>query len=211
MTTRPGARLEVRLGEVIRASTTTFVAQVARDADHGMTLPRPPAFGAFVRAVSEDDGLEAFGVVYHAETGGVDGAHRPIALDLTRQELRERQPQVFDLLRTDFAAAIVAHRVGGQLRHHLPPYPAQVHDFVHGCADADVVLLTGKLDFLRALLAFTEGPADELVAAVIRQAAAARGGDRAFMLEAGRTLSRLLKHDYGRLAGIVAMLEGDPL
>lgn len=198
---------EVRLGEVIRASTTTFVAQVARDDDAGLTLPRPPAFGAFVRAVAEEDGLEAIGVVYHAETGGVDGAHRPIALDLSRRELRERQPQVFDLLRTDFAAAIVAHRVGGRLRHHLPPYPAQVHDFVHPCSEADVVLVTGKLDFLRALLNFTEGPADELVAAVIRQGQAARGGDRGFLLEAGRTLTRLLKHDYGRLSAILGMLE----
>ncbi len=195
-----------RIGEVIRASTTTFVAQVAREAAADLALPRPPAFGSFVRAVAEDDGLETYAVVYHAETGGVDGAHRPIALDLSRQELRERQPQVFDLLRTDFAAAIVAHRRDGQLRHHLPPFPAQVHDFVYPCATTDLLLVTGKLDFLRALLAFTEGPADELVAAVVRQATAARGGDREFLLAAGRTLTRLLKHDYGRLQAILGML-----
>lgn len=199
--------LAARIGEVIRASTTAFVAQVGREPGDELALPRPPAFGSFVRAVAEDDGLEAFGVVYQAETGGVDGAHRPIALDLSRQQLRERQPQVFDLLRTDFAAAIVAHRRDGRLRHHLPPFPAQVHDFVYPCSETDVLLVTGKLDFLRALLAFSEGPADELVAAVVRQATMARGGDRAFRLEAGRTLTRLLKHDYGRLSAILAMLD----
>lgn len=198
---------EIRLGEVIGASTTTFMAQVARDAAAGLALARPPAFGSFVRAVAEEDGLESFGVVFHAETGGVDGAHRPIALDLSRQELRERQPQVFDLLRTDFQAAIVAHRRHGKLRHHLPPFPPQVHDFVFPCSPTDVLLVTGKLDFLRSLLAFTEGPADELVAAVVRQAAEARKGDRAFLLEAARMLSKLLKHDYGRLQAILGMLE----
>jgi hypothetical protein len=196
-----------RIGEIVSASTTTFVAQVARSADAELGLARPPAFGAFVRAVAEEDGLEAFGVVYLAETGGVDGAHRPLALDLTRQQLRERQPQVFDLLRTDFGAVTIAHRRDGALRHHLPPYPPQVHDFVYPCTPADVLLVTGKLDFLRTLLAFGEGPADELVAAVVRQAVAARPGDRGFRLEAGRALTRLLKHDYGRLQAILGLLE----
>lgn len=202
-----GAATEGRVGEVIGASTTTFLAQVARAADARLALARPPAFGSLVRAVAEEDDLETFGVVYLAETGGVDGAHRPIALDLSRQELRERQPQVFDLLRTDFSAAIVAHRRGGRLRHHLPPFPPQVHDFVFPCSPADLLLVTGKLDFLRTLLAFSEGPADELVAAVVRQAMAARGGDREFRLEAGRTLTRLLKHDYARLTAILGMLD----
>jgi hypothetical protein len=195
-----------RIGEVIASATTHFMAQALRDPDRGLSMPKAPAFGSWVRAHLEEDGLDVYGVVYHAETTSIDATHKPFALNLSRQELREQQPQIFELLRTDFSLVITGYRQDGRIRVGLPPTPPLVHDFVYACEAEEVVALTERLDFLRTLLTFAQAPSDELVAATLRHAYAKRGDDRSFLLGAGRTLSNLLKSDYDRLNAIVQRL-----
>jgi hypothetical protein len=195
-----------RIGEVIASATTHFMAQALRDPDRGLSMPKAPPFGSFVRAHLEDDALDVYGVVFHVETTSIDAAHRPLALNLSRQELREQQPQIFELLRTDFSLVVTGYKQDGKVRAGLPPTPPLVHDFVYACDEGEVVALTERLDFLRTLLTFAQAPTDELVAACLRNAYRARGEDRTFLLGAGRNLSTLLRNDYDRLTAIVGRL-----
>lgn len=198
----------MRIGEVIAASTTQLTAQVLTGTGKALTMPKAPPFGAFVRVALEESELDVFGVVFHAETTSVDAAHRPLALNLSRQELREQQPQIFGLLRTDFSVVVTGYREAGRYRPHLPPEPPMVHDFVYPATPDEVEALTQRLDWLRSVLQLTGAPTDELVGACLARAHAIRGHDRAFLLEAGRVLAGLLKNDYDRLRAILGRLDG---
>src|SRR5947208_1421833 len=115
------------LGEVIASSTTEFRAQ-ARE------LNEPPEFGSFVKVgpssskgiVSPDpfDGLAISGtlyaVVYEASTGSIEANRRPAAYGLAEDALRTQQPQIFELLVTDFSCLIVGHVKDGRIRSFLP-------------------------------------------------------------------------------------------
>jgi hypothetical protein len=196
----------IRLGEVVQSATTHFVAQALRPPEAGLTMPKAPPFGAFVRAVLEEEALEVYGLVYHVETTSIDAVHRPMALNLSRQELREQQPQIFGLLRTDFSVVVTGYREDGCFQQYLPPFPPMVHDFVYACEPDEVAALTERLDFLRTLITFRQAPTDELVASCLRQAFRLRGGDREFLMGAGRALTNLLKNDYDRLSAIMDRL-----
>ncbi len=62
-----------------------------------------------------------------------------------------------------------------------------------------MVRFSEKLDFLRTLLLMSGAPIDALVAATVREIYQLRRADRAWLVQAGRTLSLLLKDDYDRL------------
>ncbi len=226
------------VGEVIAGTTTGFVAQcieVPRP-DQVSALPDPPAFGSFVRIGSvtgsqalpddfdpfdtapappsddQDRPLTLYGVVYHAETGALE-PNRPLtAFGLEEEDLRREQPQIYELLATRFSAALVAHAGrDGSVRPYLPPRPPRPHARVYACDTVETRALTERLDFLRGLLLPAPGlalPADELVAALLRNAWRARGGDEAFLVRAGRELAALLPADYDRLRALVQRILG---
>lgn len=200
-------KLRTRVGEVVQSATTHYVAQALRADGEGLTMPKAPPFGSFVRAVLEEEGIEVYGLIYHVETTSIDAVHRPTALNMSRQELREQQPQIFGLLRTDFSVVVTGYQERGRTFHYLPPFPPMVHDFVYACDPEEVVALTERLEFLRTLISFRQAPTDELVASCLRQVFRLRGGDRAFMVGAGRTLTNLLKNDYDRLSAIMERLD----
>ena len=195
-----------RWGEVIAAGTTAFEVQCFPADEGRLTLPQPPAFGSFVRAVSEESGLDVFAIVYDVVTGSIDSTHRPAAMNMSRQELREQQPQIFDLLRTDVTCLIVGYRQGGRLYQQLPPHPPQIHDFVYVCPGSEVMAFTERLDFLRPLIKTAGVPADELVPACLRQAGSVRSYERGYMVQAGKELSNILKDDYDRLVAMLRRL-----
>jgi len=68
-----------------------------------------PPFGSWV--VDEESGNQV-AVVYHATTMPIDSIHRARALGLSLQDLREQQPQIFAMLKTEFRAAIVGFELG---------------------------------------------------------------------------------------------------
>jgi len=67
---------------------------------------------------------------------------------------------------------------------------------------------TARFDYFRLVLEAREVPADELLAASLRAAAAARPASEreAFLVEAGRELARLLAGDPVRLEGLLRRL-----
>jgi hypothetical protein len=69
-----------------------------------------------------------------------------------------------------------------------------------------VILFSDRLDFLRTLLQVQGAPVEALTAAAIREVYQLRKADRQWLVQAGRTLSTLLKDDYDRLRYILSQI-----
>ncbi|WOD41340.1 HAS-barrel domain-containing protein [Nodosilinea sp. E11] len=205
------ARRPDHIAEVIETATTEFLAQCLEP--ETLAFSAMPAFGSWVTALDEESGNTVYGVVYHATTSPIDSVHRARALGLSLEDLRQQQPQIFAMLKTEFKAAIVGFQAPdlagqplGPLFQHLPPRPPQVHQAVYCCSAEAVIDFTDQLDFLRTLLAMGGAPVDSLVAAVLRQGYQLRKLDRPWLVQAGRTLSVFLKDDYDRLRMILGQV-----
>jgi HAS barrel domain len=96
------------IAEVIETSTTEFLAQCLEPDDLSFAIM--PPFGSWVKATDEESGNQIYSVVYHVTTSPIDSVHRARALGLSLQDLREQQPQIFAMLKTEFRAAIVGFR-----------------------------------------------------------------------------------------------------
>lgn len=205
------ARQPSHIAEVIETATTEFLAQCLEPDQ--LRFPTMPPFGSWVKSADEDSGNQIYGVVYHATTSPIDSVHRARALGLSLEDLREQQPQIFAMLKTEFRVAIVGFQAPGLspaaqgvIYQHLPPRPPQVHQAVHRCPTEEVMAFTEQLDFLRTLMDVRNAPVDGLIGAVIRHCYQLRQLDREWLVQAGRTLSILLKDDYDRLRVILGQI-----
>lgn len=168
----------------------------------------PPARSnlALERADAPDGSLYA--VVCLAATGPSEPGRRASAYGLDENALREQQPQIFELLCTEFVARPVAHVEAGRIRIALPPRPPRLHAPTLDCGDRETCAIADAPDFLRALLAFPiESNADEIIVACLRRAFKACDQDFAFLVRAGKRLALLLRDDPERLAALLRKLE----
>ncbi|MEZ2227405.1 HAS-barrel domain-containing protein [Microcoleus sp.] len=208
-------RLNDHIGEIIETATTEFLAQCLDPED--LSFPAMPPFGSWVKATDEQSGNLVIAVVYHATTSPIDTVHRARALGMSLQELREEQPQIFAMLKTEFRAAIVGFETAGEslngygaqrgtIYQYIPPRPPQIHQAVYRCEPDEVIDFSAQLDFLRTLLGVANAPVEALTAAAIREIYQLRKRDRSWLVEAGRSLSVLLKDDYDRLRVILSQI-----
>lgn len=182
------------IAEVVESSTTTIVAECRE-------LNVSPPFGAFVRVESEPVSL---GIVFNIATRSLDPTRRPTAYGKTEGELRLEQPQIFELLRTEFHALLVGFYENNTFRQTLPPQPPRLHSFVYVCDKDEVRAFTAEHDYLRLLLsASRQTVPDELIIAAGRAALAAHDNDPEYLIRIGKELSRLLPRDYDRLNALV--------
>ena len=203
------------IAEVIETATTEFLAQCLEPEE--LSFPVMPPFGSWVKSRDEESGNKVLAVVTHATTSPIDSVHRARALGLSLEELREQQPQIFAMLKTEFRSAIVGFEVppssghrnngsGGRVYQYLPPRPPQIHQAVYQCEEEEVIHFSENLDFLRTILTVQGVPVESLAAAAIREIYRLRKGDRQWLVQAGRTLSLLLKDDYDRLQYILSQI-----
>lgn len=152
-----------------------------------------------------------YALVYGANTASLEPNRRPSALGFEDEdEIRNKQPQIFELLRTEFSGLLVAYSEGNDkpLRRHLPPLPPRIHSWVYPCTLDETRILTEDLAFLRSILLPSGGalagvPSDELAAACLRLARDSHPADQAFLLRAGQTLAKFMSNDYERLQAIL--------
>lgn len=208
-------RAKNHIGEVIETATTHYTAQCLEPED--LKFPPMPPFGSWVKSFDEESGNKIYSVVTYVTTTPIDSVHRARALGLSLAELREQQPQIFAMLKTEFKAAIVGYELAsngsngsesslGKVYQYLPPRPPQIHQGVYGCSAAEVIHFTEDLDFLRTLLQVRDIPVESLVAAAIREVFRLRKANRTWLVQVGRTLSMLLKDDYDRLRFILSQI-----
>lgn len=196
------------IAEVIETATTEFLAQCLDPED--LSFPVMPPFGSWVKSGDEESGNQVYAIVYHATTMPIDSIHRARALGLSLQDLREQQPQIFAMLKTEFRAAIVGFvpgkAISNQTYQYLPPRPPQIHQAVYACEPQEIINFSEQLDFLRTLLEVNGAPVEALTAAAIREVYQLRKADRDWLVKAGRSLSVLLKDDYDRLKIILSQI-----
>ena len=185
------------VGEIIESSTTEFISETRE-------LHQSPPFGAFVHVDSDP---RIFGVVYNVCTHSIEPNRRPTAYGKTEEELRFEQPQIFELLRTEFQALVLGYRDGAGPRQFLPPQPPRIHSFVYECTKREVRDFTSSWDFLRAILNAPKAPVDEIMVATIRNAYGAHRENFRYLVRTGKELSRLMRSDYDRLSSIVRRIQ----
>ena|SRR5579885_1486064 len=193
------------IAEVTASTITGLQAECFPIKGQQPDLPPKPRFGSFLKV--ESQAYELYAVVHNVVTGPQDSVHKPSALGLTREELRVQQPQIFSLLKTEVHALLIGYGMNGRIHQHLPPHPADVHDFVYAAQPEEIAALTEDFEFLRLLFSVSDIPADELIAATIREAHLALGRDNQFLLDAGRVLSTMLRADYDRLLSILKKIK----
>ncbi|MBA7674912.1 hypothetical protein ES703_83137 [subsurface metagenome] len=195
------AKLE-RVGEVIEASTTDFVAQCYE-------LYQSPPLGSLVK--TGDSGMELYGIVYHATTTSFEPGRRPIARgkDETSEEaIYKSSPQLLKLLKSEFGAVMVGHREGDIWHHYLPPKPARIHSFVYLCPTPEMKEFSQSFQFLNILLN-THLPVspEELIAACLRQMSQAHEDPHAFLVRAGKELAVSLGSNLNQLKAILERIK----
>lgn len=151
-----------------------------------------PAFGSWVKSLDEESGNTILGIVTYATTSPIDSVHRARALGLSLTDLREQQPQIFAMLKTEFRTTIVGFKT--------PDHG------VYLCQPAEIIHFSNKIDFLRIFLQVKDAPPEALIAATIREIYLLRKSERDWLLKVGRSLSILLKDDYDRLQYILSQV-----
>ena len=181
------------VGEVIESSTRLFVA-------HTPEVGVSPPLGSFVKTSEEP---VVYGVVVDISTRSRDPGRRAEAMGMPIEELRREQPQIFEILVTEFQALAFAHREAGSIRYSLPPLPPPIHAFVAPCSNEEVVALGGEDFVLRAIASFPSPSVDDILVAVLRYVQSARTDDRDYVVRMGKSLSRMFRDDYERLVSVL--------
>ena len=191
-----------RVGEVIEASTTDFVAQCYE-------LYELPPLGSLVK--TRDSDVELYGIVYQATTTSFEPGRRPIARgrdEASEEAIYQANPQLLKLLKSEFSALVVGHRQGDRLHHYLPPQPARIHGFVYLCSPEEVRGFSQSFGFLNILInAHPPVSADELISACLRQMSRVYEDRHAFLVAAGKELAILLSSDFGQLKAILGRVQ----
>jgi len=187
-----------KIAEVIEASTTQFVAQCYE-------LYELPPLGSLVKTG------DIYGIVANATTTSLEPGRKPIARgkdEASEEEIYRASPQLLKLLRSEFEVMVVGHKEGDRLCHYLPPSPARIHGFVYLCAPEEVQKFSQSLGFLNILInTHLPVPADELIAAALRQMSQAHEDRQAFLVSAGKELAVLLSSDFNQLKSILGRLQ----
>ncbi|HJM37094.1 MAG TPA: hypothetical protein QGE92_04170 [Dehalococcoidales bacterium] len=209
-----------RVGEVIEASTTEFVAQCYE-------LYQSPPLGSLVKTIPTPSGpVELYGIVYQVTTTGLDPGRRPIARgkdEIDEEAIYQASPQLEKLLRTESGALVVGHKrfnstssasaetnqheQENKLFYYLPPKPTRIHSFVYQCSSDEIREFGQSFDFLSMLLS-THLPilAEELTAASLRQMSSVHPDPHTYLVAAGKELAILLASDYNRLKAILGRI-----
>ena len=181
------------IAEVIESCSTHIRAQCWQ-------LEISPPLGSIVKIAGQPP---SFALVCQINTQSLDPGRRPIAYAKTEDELRREQPQIFELLKTEFDALLLGHREGNNIIPVLPPQPPRIHSFIHLAEPEQVRELTAPPEYLRRLLSALPSGADELIVTCTRQFLKAHPDKNDFLLAVGKELAFLLADDYERLKSIL--------
>lgn len=187
------------LPRVVEAGLRQFVCAYAG------YVEEPHALGRMVAV--RDGQVVVLGVVSDSASGPQDPS-RPLEprglAGESASEVMASNPGIRMLLRTRVTAISCGYIEGEAARPQLPPVPAPLLGEVDTATDAEVLRIADGGAFLALLLA-APGCDDAVIAAAIRWAARSHAPPdrRAFTVEAGKELARLLKAEPARLTSII--------
>jgi hypothetical protein len=191
-----------RVGEVIEASSTVFTSQCYE-------LYGSPPLGSLVKTADGD--IELYGVLFHAETTSLEPGRRPIARgkdEESEDAVYRSNPQLLELLKSEFSALVVGYRQGDGVKHYLPPQPARIHGFVYLCPPDEVQKFSSSFTFLNMLLgAGLPISTEELTSAALRQMSQAHQNRRSFLVSDGMELALLVGSNFTMLRAILERIQ----
>jgi hypothetical protein len=190
---------------VLRAGTRGFAIGCA------VMQPDIPAFGSFVRADGLRPGSAIYGLIYDVSVEDDLFVRQFISADPPEEVVRDQRENRQVPIEVSVLAVGTGQGLGGdgaRIHHCLPAQPPVTLDWLYQCTDEEVRAFTARFDYFRLVLDAREVPADELLAASLWAAAAARPEDEreTFLVEAGRELAQLLAGDPVRLEGLLRRL-----
>jgi hypothetical protein len=193
---------EQRVGEVITASTTGFVAECHE-------LYQIPPLGGLLKI--NDGDVVLYGVLYHATTQSLEAGRRPVArgrYNTSSEAIYNDNPQLTELLRSEFTALLIGHKQERNLHYYLPPTPARIHSFVYQCSAEEARGFSTSWDFLNIIInAHISIPTEELIAASLRYMSYFHDDPYAFLTTAGKQLARMLSGELDRLKLILTRMK----
>jgi hypothetical protein len=190
--------VHILIGEIIESRTAEFIAEALR-------YDRVPAYGSFVRA--QDGNLRVYAIVSGAYTGSLDGTGKAKAFFKSLDQLKLEQPQIFELLRTEFSCVVVGYADGGRYHPYYPPIHLNLHLPVEEADDEEILSISQHLGFLDKTLNSPTGDGEELTAAAIRTAAHFQPDPRGYIIKAGRELLKMMNYDTQRLKSILERVD----
>jgi hypothetical protein len=194
------------IGRVTRCSTRGFVG--------ALRAPEPelPIFGGFCKAGAQQGKSYVIGVIYNISieddelTRQMAATEKPIHEELADQQFLRQVPVEYNVLS-------IGYQSSDRFIYSLPPQPPLSLASIQVMSSDEILNFTKHLDFIPLILSADNLPADDLVAACLRNAAATRHGaeQTAFLIEAGRTCARLLSNDLNRLDNVLRNLKTEAM
>ncbi|MBN1284917.1 MAG: hypothetical protein JXB47_05945 [Anaerolineae bacterium] len=197
---------EQTIGRVLRGSTTSFVCGTR------INKLEAPQFGAFVEAACGNGNSQdhVIGLI-HAIRIEDDPLVRQLILadNVTEQTLQDQREN--RMVPVEISILNVGYVHSNAARQALPPRPPLSLAEVRMCSPGAVRAFCARFDFFRLVLSAAEVPTDELLAACLSLAAEHVGASgsaerRAFLVNAGRELAKLMSQDLGRLENILKLI-----
>jgi hypothetical protein len=190
------------IGWVLRASTVGFTVGCR------VLQPSVPQFGDLVKVPLPRDDTHIFGLIYDVQVQD-DPAVRQLILAGEMEPEAVLDQRENRLVPIEISVLIVGYQQEKEIVQGLPPQPPVSLDILTMCDEADIRAFTRQLNYVRLVLNATQIPADELLIANLRQAAAAQPSKirNQFLLNAGRELAHLLSFDLVRLDGILRRIK----
>lgn len=198
----------IEVGRLLRASTTGCVVG-CRLSQWGV-----PSFGAMLRIpLGGRANYQIFGLIYDIHVDD-DGLVRQLATTESVADdvlLDNRNNRNVPL---EISVVFVGFCEEGEMLHLLPPRPPLSLDAIFTCTGEELCDFTasGRFGYFRHVLRNAELPVGELLAAHVRQAAAAhavpgqRCSDPAWAENATQELITLLRDDYPTLMSVLGAL-----
>jgi len=188
-------------GRITRCSTQVFSGAIRPSA------VEQPVFGAFCGAPDTGGELLVIGVIYDIRIEDDPLARQMAALeDLPAEQLADAQHNRQAPI--EFSALTVGYRHAAGSVAGLPPRPPLTLAPVSLLEPPDLLEFSARFDFARLILASPNLPAEQLLAAALRTALAARPESERerYRLQAGRAIARLLAGDLPRLEQVLGAL-----
>lgn len=193
------------VGRVLRASTRGFACGT-----NSSRIDSRHDFGAFVKApIANDDTTFVMGLIYAVEIKDDLLINELVMADVVDANVLRDQREN-RLIPVEISVLNVGYSERGHFIHSLPPRPPMSLSEVALCSAQEVHDFTMRHDFFRVIINAAEVPSDDLIAAMLRRTAyvfADKDSRYAFMVEAGRTLTRLLAGDMRRLHSILTLIK----
>ena len=190
---------QLKIGEVTEASTVGFTTQCYR-------LYESPKLGSLIQTQGE---LQIFGIVIDVSTNSIDPGRRPIAMgetENTEEDVYNNNPQLTQLLRTEFRTLAVGSKIDNNIHYGLPSTPPKIHSFVYSCSAQQTSQFISHMDFLSLLLNNNLPSIDEVTIAFLKYASEVNDSPRDFLVTAGKELASLLSGQIQRLDNMLKRL-----